>query len=89
MLILHYQRLLLISLFLSGQSDHPLLAIHISSAMSKPLHPHIPLYYTILNYFYQYEKSRNIIIQFTYNNLGDLLWMKILFQQTCCILLSF
>ena len=45
-LILHYQRLYLNSLFLSGQSDHPLLAIHTSNIMSKPLHPQIQLYYT-------------------------------------------
>ena len=37
MLILYrYQRLFLFSLFYSGRSDHPLLAIHTSELLSKP-----------------------------------------------------
>ncbi len=50
MLILHYQRLYLFSLFYSGRSDHPLLAIPTSGIVSKPLHPHIAflLYYIFL-----------------------------------------
>lgn len=39
MLILFYQRLYLFSLFLSGQSDHPLLAIYTSRLLSKPNTP--------------------------------------------------
>lgn len=75
MLILDYQRLFLISLFLSGQSDHPLLAIYASGVMSKPLHPHIKLLY----YIYIFLSIK--ILQFTpgtngkfmsYNTIGDL-----------------
>ena len=45
-----FLRLYLISLFYSGQSDHPLLAIYILDIMSKPLHPHktTSLLYNIL-----------------------------------------
>lgn len=58
MLILYYQRLNLFSLFYSGRSDHPLLAIYTSRAMSKPLHPQYISYYTLFlmvlqgNFFY-------------------------------------
>ncbi len=53
MLILHYQRLYLFSLFYSGRSDHPLLAIYPSGTVSKPLHPHVLFYYTIFFRYFQ------------------------------------
>ena len=51
---LHYLHLYLFSLFYSGPSDHPLLAIYISNIMSKPIHPHITIiYYTLIMHKFQ------------------------------------
>lgn len=65
MQILYYLRLFLFSVFLSGQRN-PLLAIHISELLSKPLHPHIQ--YILYNYKYFFSITNYIfplIFQFT------------------------
>ena len=55
MLIL-YQRLYLILLFLSGQSNHPLLAIYTSKLLSKPITS--PCYEMLRYYYYIIETSQ-------------------------------
>ena len=53
-----YLRLYLVLLFYSGQSNHPLLAYCTSSIMSKPLHPHMFLLYTIFWFFSRTKTSK-------------------------------
>ena len=65
MLILHYQRLYLFSLFYSGRSDHPLLAIHTSELLSKPNTS--PSTLLIILYFIQKNKIK--ILQKFYQKL--------------------
>ena len=63
MLILYYQRLFLISLFYSGQSDHPLLAIYTSRLLSKPsTSPYTLILYHTLTIFktFIFKKGNNI-----------------------------
>ena len=66
MLIHYYQRLFLISLFYSGRSDHPLLAIYISKKPSKPItspYVYIILFFLLfinkyLTFIYIFHKSK-------------------------------
>lgn len=68
MLIL-YQRLFLISLFYSGRSDHPLLAIYISKKPSKPItSPYVSIilcFFLFSNkflFFYLYFQSKQYTV---------------------------
>ena len=78
---LHYLHLLLISLFYSGRSDHPLLANHISYIMSKPITP--PFLYLLYNILCKISiyKSEFLYFIHLFSILYKVFWLKLLTEK--------